>query len=80
MVRESISKLKKKKFGGPWDIVTEIVKTVGEAGLDMITYLVNQFIVEGVIPVEWELVGKTRYCRSSKLNGTEITRSDHKDR
>lgn len=41
MVRESISKLKKKKFGGPWDVVTEIVKTVGEAGLDMITYLVN---------------------------------------
>ena len=32
--------------------VLEIVKTPGEAGVDMITDAINQIIVKGVIPVE----------------------------
>ena len=32
-----------------------MVKTAGQAGVDMITDLVNQIIVEGVIPAEGEL-------------------------
>lgn len=34
-------------------------KSAGETGADMITDLVNQIIVEGVIPAKWEFeVGK----------------------
>ena len=32
-----------------------MVKAAGEAGVDLITDLVNQITVEGVIPAEWEL-------------------------
>ena len=33
--------------------MSEMVKTAGEAVVEMITDLVNQIIVEGVIPAEW---------------------------
>ena len=52
MVKESISKIKNGKVGGPLGVLQEMVKTTGEAGVDMITDLVNKTIVEGVIPVE----------------------------
>ena len=52
MVKESISKIKNGKAGGPLGVVQEMVKTTGEAGVDMIIDLVNKTIVEGVIPVE----------------------------
>ena len=32
-----------------------MVKAAGEAAVDLITDLVNQITVEGVIPAEWEL-------------------------
>ena len=35
--------------------VSEKAKAVGEAGVDMIKDLVNQIIVERVIPAEWEI-------------------------
>ena len=53
--------------------MTEIVKTTWEAGLDMITDLVNQIIVEGVIPAEWELVEKMRYFRKRNYIGMKLT-------
>ena len=55
MIRESISKMKNWKAAGPSSLVSEMVKAAGEAGVDMITNLVSQIIVEGVIPTEWEL-------------------------
>ena len=35
--------------------VSEMVKTAGETGVDMITDLINQIFVERVIAAEWEL-------------------------
>ena len=55
MVRKSVSKIKKEKAAGPSGAVSEIVKAAGETEADMITDLINQIIVEGVISVEWEL-------------------------
>ena len=49
MVKESISKMKNGKVTGSLGLVSEMVKAAGEAGNDMITDLVNQIIVEGVI-------------------------------
>ena len=55
MVRESMSKMKNGIAAGPSGILSEVVKAVEEAGVDMITDLVNQIMVEGVFPAEWEL-------------------------
>ena len=55
MVRKSVSKIKKEKAARPSGVVSEIVKAAGETEVDMITDLINQIIVEGVISVEWEL-------------------------
>ena len=51
MVRESISKK------GYRTVRCSVKNTKGseKAGVDMIADLINQFIVEGVIPAEWEL-------------------------
>ena len=48
MVRESISKMKNGKAAGPTGVVAELVKAAWEAGVAVITDLVNQIIVEGV--------------------------------
>ena len=75
--------MEKGEAAGPWSLVTGMGKVVGEAGVDMITGLVNQIIV-GVIPSEWELStlencykGKWDALESwkRKLHGTEINRS-----
>ena len=70
MVRESISKMKNGKAAGPSDVVSEIVKTAGEAGVDMIKDLVNQIIVEGSIPAEWE-PSTIVNCYKEKANSLE---------
>ena len=44
VVRESINKIKSVKDAGTLVVVSEIVKAVREAGLGMITDLVNQII------------------------------------
>lgn len=41
--------MEKGEAAGPWSLVPGMAKVVGEAGVDMITDLVNQIIV-GVIP------------------------------
>ena len=52
--------------------MSEKAKAVGEAGVDMIKDLINQIIVERVIPAEQKL-------RKRKLLGTETNRSDSED-
>ena len=47
--------MKKGKASGQIIIVSEMVKVAGQAGGDIMTDLVNQIIVEGVIPAEWKL-------------------------
>ena len=37
------------------DVVSQMVKAAGEAGLNMITDLANHIIVEEVVLVEWEI-------------------------
>ena len=51
MLRESISMMKNGKTAGPSGLGSEMVKVAGQAGVDMITGLVNQIIV-GAIPTE----------------------------
>ena len=62
-------KMKNGKPAGPSAVVSEMVKTTGEAGVDMITDLANQIIV-GVIPVEWELSTIVN-CYKGKENSLE---------
>ena len=54
---------------GPWSLVPGMAKVVGEAGVDMITDLVNQIIV-GVIPSEWEL-STLENCYKGKWDALE---------
>ena len=67
MITESISKMENGKAARSSGVVSEMVNAAGEAGVDMITTLVNQIIVEGIIPAEWEL-GSFVNC----LRGKEI--------
>lgn len=43
------------KNGKATSLSSEMVKETGEAGADTIPDLENQVIVEGVIPVKWDL-------------------------
>ena len=43
------------KAAGSSGVESEMVEAAGEAGVDIITDLVNQSIVEEVIPAEWDL-------------------------
>ena len=49
MVGESISKTKDGKVTRPSGLVSEMVKLTEQARIDLITHLVNEIIVEGVI-------------------------------
>ena len=49
MVGESISKTKDGKVARPSGLVSEIVKLTEQARIDLITHLVNEIIVKGVI-------------------------------
>ena len=51
MVRES-EEVKKRKVTGLSRLVSEMVKSVREAGFDMLKDLVNQIIVKRFIPAE----------------------------
>lgn len=54
MVSESINKINNGKAPEPSGLVSKMVKAAGETGVDMITELVNQIIVERLIPSKWE--------------------------
>ena len=49
MVRESVSKTKDGKVARPSGLVSEMVKLTEQARIDLITHLVNEIIVKGVI-------------------------------
>ena len=51
LIRESISKMMNGKAAGSSGVESEMVEAAGEAGVDIITDLVNQSIEE-VIPAE----------------------------
>ena len=53
-MRDSIGKIKNGKAIELSCVVSEMVKAAGEAGIDLISDLVHQIIVEGVVE-EWEL-------------------------
>ena len=85
MVHESISKLRNGKAAGPSGVVSEMARTGGEAGVDMITDLVNPTIV-GVIPAEWELntivncdAGKGDFLERGKYRGMKLIAQDSED-
>ena len=44
LVREAVQKMRKRKAAGPSRIAAEMIKAVGEAGVDMITNLLNQIV------------------------------------
>ena len=54
MVIESISKMKNVKAPGQSELLSEMVKPACQAGLEIITYRMDQIIV-GVIPAELQL-------------------------
>ena len=57
MVREAVSKMKKGKAAGPSGVVAEMLKAAGEeTGIEMITNLTNQFVRNGVIPADCQLL------------------------
>lgn len=46
--------MKNEKNAGLSSLVLKIVRAAGEAGVEMITNLVNQIVVEKSITAEWE--------------------------
>ena len=79
MVQESISKTKRGKAAGPSGVVPKMVNVAGEAGVDVITCLVNQIIV-GVIPERWNpgtilecYKGKEDYFKKRNYKGLKLT-------
>ena len=66
MITESISKMENGKAAGSSGVVSEMVNEAGEA-VDMITTLVNQIIVEAIIPAEWELGSFVNYLRGKEI-------------
>lgn len=46
--------MKNEKNAGLSSLVLKIVRAAGEAGVEMITNLVNQIVVEKAITAEWE--------------------------
>ena len=56
MAWESFSKMDNGTAAEQSSIVPQMLKTVGQPSLDMITGLLNLIIVEGVILVELELL------------------------
>ena len=55
LVRESISKARNEKAIEPSGLVSGIVKSADDLGVDMARDLINQMLVEDIIPAEWEV-------------------------
>ena len=55
MIRGTTSKMKNGKSAGLSGLVSEMVKSAGETGVDILTDLINQTILEGVIPAEGDI-------------------------
>ena len=61
-----VNKMKNGKAAAPYGVVSEMVKTAGEAGVDMITDPLYQIIVGGV-PAEWELCTIVNHLRENGI-------------
>lgn len=68
IIRELIIKIKNGRTTVPSGLVQKMVKTAGEAEVDMIDGLVNQTIIEELIPAEWKLINVVN-CNEEKGNG-----------
>lgn len=55
MIRGTTSKMKNGKSAGLSGVVSGMVKSAGETGVDILTDLINQTILEGVIPAEGDI-------------------------
>ena len=55
MVGDSNSKTQNGNAPGSPGLVSKMVRSAGDTGVDMITDLSSQIIVKRVIPAEWEL-------------------------
>ena len=55
MIRGTTSKMKNGKSAGLSGVVSEMLKSAGETGVDILTDLINQTILEGVIPAEGDI-------------------------
>ena len=55
MIRGSTSKMKNGKSAGLSGVVSEMVNSAGETGVDILTGLINQTVLEGVIPAEGDI-------------------------
>ena len=55
MIRGTTSKMMNGKSAGLSGVVSEMVKSAGETGVDILTDLINQTILEGVIPAEGDI-------------------------
>ena len=73
MVRDSLNKMKNGKAAAPPGVVSEMAKAAGETGVDMSTDIVNQLLVEGVIPAEWELCTIVNFYKGGAILQKEET-------
>ena len=51
------------------ELVSELVKSGGDTGIDMITDLTKKIKLEGVLPSEFELSTITSYKRKGNVEG-----------
>ena len=67
--------MKCNKAAGPSGIVSEMLKASGEAGIDLVTDLVNSILSEGVIPTDWE---SSSIINCYKGKGDALDRSNYR--
>ena len=75
MIRDSISNMKNGKATGPTGAVSEMVKTVGEAEVDMITGLVNQIDYKRSSSSR---MGTQHFCNCYKGKGDSLERGNYR--
>ena len=74
-VKSALAKMKKGKAPGTSGVVTEMLLTSGDAGLDMMTSLFNCILKEKRIPTEWD----TRIIANNfKLKGEATERDNYR--
>ena len=55
MVSKAINKMKPGKAAGPYGIIVEMIKAVGDQVVTALTSLFNGIVHEGVVPNDWHL-------------------------
>ena len=68
--------MKNGKAAGPSGVVQEMVKAAGKAGVDIITGLANQIIIQGAVPAKWELSNIVNCYRGETILKKEKTIGD----